>query len=298
MSPNYWHAGELAVQDRTGVLEAVHEAQYGRMLRKFDRATPQLEVSTPLQRPKSRQTDRTILQNFFQELQCVALASLDEHGAVWSSFVTGSPGFISFAPSASGHGRPMFINTPLNPADPLRRNLQQGIRISWPTTEDKTTRTDAVIPIGFVGVMFHNRRRNRLNGNVKASELAMGNIEGRLDLTVEVDVVQQFGNCPKYIHMRHLHPISLPPSTILRSTIPDEPLPESAKELIRASDTLFIASRHIDADLGSAKAGLDCNHRGGPKGWARLEKDGLSLVMPDYSGNRVSPLAFKLSFWC
>lgn len=181
----------------------------------------------------------------------------------------------------------MSINTSLNPADPLLRNLQQGRRISWPATEDNPTSSDEVIPLGFVGVMFHNRRRNRFNGIVRNPKSAT---ENSMHLEVEIEVVQQFGNCPKYIHMRSLKPIDLPPARIIRSTMPDEPLPRAAKELILASDTLFFASRHIDTDLGTAKAGLDCNHRGGPKGWARLEKDGLNLVIPDYSGNRVSLL--------
>lgn len=282
MSDDFWHEGELAVQNRTGVLEAVRAANHGRLLRKFDRATEQLEVNPSIQRPKLRQADPMILQTFFQELSCVAIASLDENGRVWASFVTGAPGFISFAPSTSG--RPMSINTTLNPVDPLRRNLQQGRRISWPATKDNRTSSDEVVPLGFVGVMFHNRRRNRFNGIVRNPGSATEN----LDLEVEIEVVQQFGNCPKYIHMRSLKPIDLPDAQFLRSTTPHQPLAQAAKNLIFASDTLFIASRHVDTDLGTAKAGLDCNHRGGPKGWARLEKDGLSLVIPDYSGNRVS----------
>ncbi len=43
--------------------------------------------------------------------------------------------------------------------------------------------------VGAVGVMLHNRRRNRLNGVIEACQ------PGRLVLRV----LESFGNCPKYI---------------------------------------------------------------------------------------------------
>ena len=47
-------------------------------------------------------------------------------------------------------------------------------------------------PVGGVGLMMHNRRRNRVNSTVVRREGSR--------VTLHVD--QSFGNCPKYIQVR------------------------------------------------------------------------------------------------
>ena len=49
--------------------------------------------------------------------------------------------------------------------------------------------------IGGVGVMQHNRRRNRLNGLVETVSS---------DGSMSLEVIHSFGNCPKYIQLRHV----------------------------------------------------------------------------------------------
>ena len=63
----------------------------------------------------------------------------------------------------------LVISVSQAPTDPLQ--LREGDRV------------------GAVGVMLHNRRRNRLNGVVESCQ------PGRLVLRV----LESFGNCPKYI---------------------------------------------------------------------------------------------------
>ena len=46
--------------------------------------------------------------------------------------------------------------------------------------------------VGLLGLEPHTRRRNRANGRVRALR----------DDGFEVQVLQSFGNCPKYIHAR------------------------------------------------------------------------------------------------
>jgi NAD(P)H-flavin reductase len=60
------------------------------------------------------------------------------------------------------------------------------------------------------------------------------------------------------------------------------PLPKLAIELIQKSDLFFISSSNHELDM-------DTNHRGGPPGFVRIISDsnGLSLVYPEYSGNRL-----------
>src|SRR3546814_15364656 len=49
-------------------------------------------------------------------------------------------------------------------------------------------------PVGLLGIELHTRRRNRLNGTlVRKDNGAVG-----------VTVGQSYGNCPQYIHARHL----------------------------------------------------------------------------------------------
>jgi hypothetical protein len=61
--------------------------------------------------------------------------------------------------------------------------------------------------VGGLGIEFHSRRRNRVNGKVSMSHGGDG-------FTIHVD--QSFGNCPKYIQARQLRfpPTELPCSRI------------------------------------------------------------------------------------
>lgn len=61
------------------------------------------------------------------------------------------------------------------------------------------------------------------------------------------------------------------------------PLPQSAVNVIEKADLFFISSSDHDKDM-------DTNHRGGPQGFVRIlsnDGNGLTLVYPEYSGNRL-----------
>jgi predicted pyridoxine 5'-phosphate oxidase superfamily flavin-nucleotide-binding protein len=95
-----------------------------------------------------------------------------------------------------------------------------------------------------------------------------------------VDVVQSFGNCPRYIHVRSLVPVRRTPGAV---TVFGTDLPDRARTMLAQATTLFVASASGSSAQGAA-AGLDISHRGGPAGFARLDGDVLSV--PDYAGNR------------
>jgi hypothetical protein len=161
--------------------------------------------------------------------------------------VQGTPGFVTAPDPARLEVAAM---PPLD--DPVRGRLLEGA------------------PAGLLGIDLATRRRNRLNGivaQVRADGFA-------------VDVVQSFGNCPRYIGVRALVPAARTPGPV---TAFGPMLPARARELLAASGTLFVASASGAAAQGSA-AGLDISHRGGPPGFARL--DGEVLTVPDYNGNR------------
>jgi predicted pyridoxine 5'-phosphate oxidase superfamily flavin-nucleotide-binding protein len=127
-------------------------------------------------------------------------------------------------------------------------------------------------PVGMLGLQAHTGRRNRMNGRVWRA-----NPE-----SFEVSVAQSFGNCPKYIHPRE--------AVWVRDSDEDpvvaalDELDEGAARLVRSADTFFIATAHPLARVSSDPSqGLDVSHRGGTRGFVRME--GESLVIPDYVGN-------------
>jgi uncharacterized protein len=61
-------------------------------------------------------------------------------------------------------------------------------------------------------------------------------------------------------------------------------LPQEALEIIEQADTVFLAARHL-AHNAKEINDMDVNHRGGNPGFVRVETDGRTLILPDYSGN-------------
>lgn len=128
--------------------------------------------------------------------------------------------------------------------DPLAANLRAGTGL------------------GLLGIELPTRRRNRMNGRVEAVS----------DGGFAVAVQQSFGNCPKYIQVRSWQAATRQPGQLEQG----EGLDPRWLPLVEGSDTLFIASGN--------GADMDISHRGGPRGFVRLARDGR-LWLPDYSGN-------------
>ncbi|KAI8843070.1 hypothetical protein BC829DRAFT_401242 [Chytridium lagenaria] len=99
-------------------------------------------------------------QTFYANLPYMIMGSIDSHGRPWASFLTGPPGFIT---------------------SPDARHL-------------KLTSTQ----VGFLGIEFPTRRRNRVNGRIQKA------VRKERGFEVGVKVVQSFGNCPKYIQAREI----------------------------------------------------------------------------------------------
>ena len=105
------------------------------------------------------------------------------NGRVWATTLFGAPGFIK---ATDDHQ--------------LRINLRQFHK--------DPVQFSKGIPFGSVGLMLHNRRRNKLNGTVESSE------DGQL--VVRVD--QAIGNCPKYIQSKY--PMQVSPTWQKRIAAP------------------------------------------------------------------------------
>lgn len=96
-----------------------------------------------------------------------------------------------------------------------------------------------------------------------------------------VQVSQSLGNCPKYLNKKTITGCpNSSPRLLSRSPV----LTKEAIDHVHAADVFFIASRGPED--------MDCNHRGGPPGFIRVEPqqdklDGSVLVWPEYGGNNL-----------
>ncbi len=200
-------------------------------------------------------------REFYGQLPQIVVGSLDQKGRPWASMVVGQSGFIT----SPDRETLVIDNAPL-PGDPLSENLE------------------IESPLGFLGIEFHTRRRNRLAGKV----------QGRTDrkgFSVKVD--QSFGNCPQYIQARmsaddenayneiagkkNLQTVGQ--NTEKRSEV----LGQTAKGIIGKADTFFIASAYFP-DSSDHRFGVDVSHRGGKPGFLKVV-DEKTLLFPDFPGN-------------
>jgi hypothetical protein len=186
-------------------------------------------------------------RTFFPLLPFVCVAVADADGWPLATLVEGPPGFATSPDPAR-----LQVAALPTVCDPVRARLLAGA------------------PVGMLGIDLGTRRRNRLNGTVAHVD----------DAGFTVDVVQSFGNCPRYIHVRSLAPVERMrgPVAMFRTNLPDR-----ARAMLIEATTLFVASVS-GAGAAGAAAGLDISHRGGPAGFARL--DGDVLTVPDFAGNR------------
>jgi hypothetical protein len=118
-----------------------------------------------------------------------------------------------------------------------------------------------------VVVEFATRRRVRVNGTL----IHAG--PGRLVIEAE----QAYGNCPQYIQQRVLIP-ECPGQAETGGLRHSSALSSEDIELIRGADTFFLGTTHPER-------GSDASHRGGPRGFVRV--DGGQLWWPDYAGNNM-----------
>jgi hypothetical protein len=145
------------------------------------------------------------------------------------------------------HGAPGFIRSP----------DAQTLELAC------VTDVQAGAKFGLLGIDFATRRRNRANGVV------ISNVRGVLVLELN----ESFGNCPKYITQRI---VGVAPR-VAQAPLAFVGVADAAREMVAAADTFFVAT-------SGGEHGLDISHRGGARGFARIEGD--TLVIPDLSGNR------------
>ncbi|AZF22220.1 pyridoxamine 5'-phosphate oxidase family protein [Pseudomonas sp. R3-52-08] len=182
-------------------------------------------------------------RDFFPLLPYLMLGVVDEHGIPWATMLEGAPGFAH-----SPDPQRLQIDSLPCKSDPARAGLTVGAAV------------------GVLGIDLNTRRRNRMNGRI-----------GALDQDgFAVDVVQSFGNCPKYIQLRPVDTIARKPGSVAERS---DSLDGVAHTMIRNADTFFVASY---VDLHGERS-VDVSHRGGSTGFVRVE--GNVLTIPDFAGN-------------
>ncbi|MEJ2863766.1 pyridoxamine 5'-phosphate oxidase family protein [Actinomycetospora flava] len=190
-----FHDGELAVQQRAGVRRAA------------DRLEGMLDAPA-LDGGAGR---------FLGERTFAALTAHDATGRLWTSPLTGAPGFLETLGSST-----------------LRVAAGPGVG-------DPLHALPAGQPVGMIAIEFSRRRRFRVNGTLTA----VGE-----DLLVEVD--QAYGNCPQYIHPRVLETGA--PGDVARGRRGDG-LDAQDTALIGRADTFFLGTVHPERGADASHKG-------------------------------------------
>lgn len=213
MTEDVYHEGEIAVQRRAGARE------------RADKMAGMVEGSIPASEDVRALVD---------DQPHAVVASVDREGNVWTSFLTGRPGFIHVADDRTVR----FEADPVD-GDPLADHLREGV------------------PAGVLLVDPRDRNRLRLNGVARPAGTGTG-----FDLAIE----EAFPNCPKYIQRRSFDRVvdggdgTGGERTVVAGLRPDH------REWIESADTFFIGSYH-------PPAGADASHRGGDPGFVDVEGD-------------------------
>jgi len=227
---------------------------------------------------------------FYADLSYLPLCTIDNQGRPWASIlVTQSDIDPSIGINVSENNGLKLVSQ-MSPYDPFFRALEQ-------TALD----ADAKPLFAGVGVDFSNRRRNKIAGTIDSVGF---DASGKLSLGLRSD--EHLGNCPKYITIRSLKAKARLPQLVLDNfNHLNEPLTDSAKELIDQASTVFLATKHVpdESDSQRSRADMGLNHRGGAPGFVRVYEEISDLknrsssskhpsqvlsylVLPDYSGNR------------
>ena len=184
---------------------------------------------------------------FIEQQQMAVLGSIDQDENVWASVLVGRPGFMQ----ADTERLITFDLSQIacNEDDPFWRNIESHPQV------------------GILAIELASRRRLRVNGRIRHSG------EQRLEL----EVLESYPNCPKYIQRRQVAKNPVRSRAATSQVLKGDTLGAQQQTMITKADTLFVASTHPER-------GVDASHRGGNPGFVRIVDD-VTLRIPDYAGN-------------
>lgn len=255
-----WHTGEQTLHQRMGLRERM------------------AEIGAQVVRDHMPDQHREL----FGKLPTMLLGALDASGQPWATMLAGPPGFVD-TPDA----RTMTIAGAFDGQDPALAAL----RAAGPGA-----------PVGLLGLEPQTRRRNRMNGRLRSLSGSpmrghpmpgdpmpadAPREHGLSRESLSIEVVQSFGNCPKYIQARD--PLSWDDTPPAVAQPLGAGLDERAIARLAAADTVFIASASAPVPGDGRAEGVDVSHRGGPPGFVRVHRrldGGVELRIEDFPGNR------------
>lgn len=233
--------------------------------------------------------------------QCpvLALGTADEHDRIWTTVLGGEEGVI--LPIAESqlafvsHARltPSTAKEEAGMLDPVLDALFSvggNSAAHGLSNEESPTFIDHAATgklVAGLAIHLEQRMRIKLAGRMRRGALVakrpkQGEHDGGSAFDVQMAVVVQeaLGNCPKYLNRKAVWAHDPSPELVSDQL----PLHPDAAALIRRADLFFMTSRYGDESM-------DTNIRGGAPGFVRVERDsltdGVTLIYPEYSGNRL-----------
>ncbi|POS73369.1 hypothetical protein DHEL01_v208236 [Diaporthe helianthi] len=217
----------------------------------------------------------------------LALGALDDEGRPWTTVWGGQPGFAR----PIGHDLLMAGSLVDAENDPVVLALFGG------SGGEGSKRYYQMDPADFasgggravsgLSIDLATRDRVKLGGRLVEGGVVRepgplgGGEDGVARAEVVVLVEEGLGNCPKYLNRRDIRAV-VPEPRLVSDALP---LPDKAIELLGRADLFFLSTAAADGRT------MDTNHRGGPPGFVRVMRnsihDGVDLVYPEYSGNRL-----------
>ncbi|MCY9783056.1 pyridoxamine 5'-phosphate oxidase family protein [Nocardiopsis sp. EMB25] len=193
-----YHPGERAVQARSGLTDPADHA--GRSI---------------------RATIPDVAARFLAAQRVLVLGAADHDGRVWSSLLTGDPGFLRVRDE-----RTVDVAAALRDADPLAGVLRDG-----------------TVQVGAIALDPVARRRMRVNGTAR----------GLAPEGLRVTADQVYANCPKYIQRRELTPSATADAAPTRGGR----LTGAQQEVLRRADTFFVATAGASGAADASHRGGD-----------------------------------------
>lgn len=131
--------------------------------------------------------------SFLRQLQLFPLTTLDSDGRPWVSLLTSHDGQEGFIESLAGEGQEeqgvLRLRVAVPEGTPFREHWGNGkkLTIDPASSEEKERKMLAAS----VGVILHNRRRNKYDGWIAAVK------EAEREWEIDMVVTATVGNCPK-----------------------------------------------------------------------------------------------------
>ncbi|KAI0839835.1 hypothetical protein F5Y06DRAFT_16634 [Hypoxylon sp. FL0890] len=210
----------------------------------------------------------------------VAFGALDQQGRPWATIWGGEAGFCRpIARGVLGVRATADVNH-----DPVLRGLLENEE-NREVVDDAVIQPDGGKLMAGLAIDLETRDRVKIMGRMVVGTANLTK-PGIGDLQLALQVEGSLGNCPKYISRKHVVPHVPQPELVSAEIGKNDPLPREAVEVISKADMFFIASKF-------GNRSMDTNIRGGAPGFVRVlrnspaDEGGVSLVYPEYSGNRL-----------